>query len=90
MAASVLNTPRAMEVSVFVVRAFVKLREMLATHKEVLRKLEEMETRYDAHFKVIFDAIRQLMAPPEKKPPRRIGFKSLGDHGINSKSGKLG
>jgi len=76
MAASVLNTPRAIEVSVFVVRAFVKLREMLAAHKDILRKLEEMEKKYDSQFQVVFDAIRQLRAPPDRKSPRRIGFKS--------------
>ena len=74
MAASVLNSPRAIEVSVFVVRAFVKLREVLATHKELARKLDELERKYDAQFRVVFDAIRQLMAPPPETKKRRIGF----------------
>ncbi|MCJ7683086.1 MAG: ORF6N domain-containing protein [Desulfobacteraceae bacterium] len=73
MAASVLNTLRAIEVSIFVVRAFVKLREMLATHKEIERKLIVLEKKYDKQFKVVFEAIRQLMTPPEK-PKKRIGF----------------
>lgn len=73
MLASVLNSSRAIEVSVFVVRAFVKLREMLASHRDLARRLEEMEKRYDAQFRVVFDAIRELMRPPEK-PRRRIGF----------------
>ena len=65
MAASVLNTPRAIETSIFVVRAFVKLREMLATHKELERKLIALENKYDEQFKVVFEAIRALMSPPE-------------------------
>ncbi len=73
MAASVLNTPKAIEVSVYVVRAFVRIREYLATHKELARKLAVLEKKYDAQFKVVFDALRQLMAPPTK-PRRRIGF----------------
>ena len=74
MAASVLNSPRAIEVSVYVVRAFVRLREILATHKELARKLEEMENKYDAQFRVVFDAIRKLMAPPTEPKRGRIGF----------------
>jgi len=74
MAASVLNTPRAIEVSIFVVRAFVKLREMVATHKEIERKLIALEKKYDEQFKVVFEAIRQLMAPPTESKKRKIGF----------------
>jgi hypothetical protein len=73
MAASILNTPRAIEASVFVVRAFVKLREMLATHKELEQKLITLEQKYDEQFSVVFEAIRQLMIPPDKKQ-RKIGF----------------
>ena len=73
MAASVLNSPRAVEVSVQVVRAFVRLREMITSNAELSRKLGEMEKKYDQQFKVVFDAIRQLMAPPEVRK-RRIGF----------------
>ena len=73
MAASVLNSPRAIEASVYVVRAFVKMREVLATHKELVRRLDEMEGKYDRQFKVVFDAIRGLMQPP-KIPRRRIGY----------------
>ncbi len=73
MAASVLNSPRAIEASVYVVRAFVKMREVLATHKELLRRLDEMEGKYDRQFKVVFDALRALMEPP-KIPRRRIGY----------------
>lgn len=78
MAASVLNSHRAIEVSVYVVRAFVKLREMLRTHKELARRLAELEKRiegYDEEIIALFEAIRQLMEPPEKHA-KRIGFRS--------------
>lgn len=78
MAASVLNSHRAIEASVYVVRAFVKLREMLRTHKELARKLAELETKIQGHDEdilALFEAIRQLMEPPEK-PSKRIGFES--------------
>lgn len=74
MAASVLNTPRAVEMSVFVVRAFVRLRQILASHAGLARKLAELEKKYDAQFKVVFDAIRELMTPPEPRKKRPIGF----------------
>ncbi len=73
MLSSVLRSERAVQVNIAVVRAFVKLREMLSTHKDLARKLDELEQRYDAQFKVVFDAIRQLMSQPEK-PKRQIGF----------------
>jgi len=73
MLANVLNSERAAQTSVQVVRAFVKLRQMLASNAELARKLAAMEKKYDAQFKVVFDAIRQLMSPPEK-PKREIGF----------------
>ena len=73
MLANVLNSERATQTSVMVVRAFVKLRQMLASNAELARKLAAMEKKYDAQFKVVFDAIRQLMSPPEK-PKREIGF----------------
>jgi hypothetical protein len=77
MLSSVLNSERAIEVNIAIMRAVVRLRELLATHKDLARKLDELEKRYDSHFKIVFEAIRQLMAPPtppEKK--RRIGFVS--------------
>jgi hypothetical protein len=73
MLSSVLKSERAIMVNIAIMRAFVKLRAILASHKELARKLEELEQRYDAQFKVVFDAIRQLMTPPER-PRRRIGF----------------
>jgi phage regulator Rha-like protein len=75
MLSSVLNSERAVQVNIEIMRAFVKLREMLASHKDLASKLAEMEKRYDSQFKVVFDAIRELMTPPEPKP-RRIGFQS--------------
>jgi hypothetical protein len=76
MVASVLNSPRAVEISVYVVRAFVKLREMLDTHKELGLKLAELEKRiavHDEDISTLFEAIRQLMEPPGKSG-KRIGF----------------
>ncbi|MBM4141271.1 MAG: ORF6N domain-containing protein [Nitrospira sp.] len=73
MLATVLNSPVAVQASIHVVRAFVRLRQMLASNVELARKLDALEKKYDAQFKVVFDAIRQLMAPPEPKH-RRIGF----------------
>jgi len=74
MLSTVLNSGRAIEANIRIMRAFVKLREMLSTHKDLARKLADMEKKYDPHFKVVFDAIRQLMKPdePKKKP---IGFR---------------
>jgi phage regulator Rha-like protein len=73
MLANVLNSERAAQTSVQVVRAFVRLRQMLASNAELARKLEALEKKYDAQFKVVFDAIRQLMSPPEAKR-KEIGF----------------
>ena len=77
MAASVLNTSRAVEVSVYVVRAFIRLRELLSTHAELSQKLAELESRVDGHDEQIaelIEAIRQLLSPAEK-PERRIGYR---------------
>jgi hypothetical protein len=73
MAANVLNSKTAVRASIQVVRAFVRLRQILATHEELARKLAALENRYDKQFKVVFDAIRQLMTPVEKER-RPIGF----------------
>ena len=74
MLSSVLQSKRAIHVNIEIMRAFVKLREVLATHKDLARKLEDLEKKYDSQFKIVFDAIRQLIAPPEK-PKREIGFR---------------
>jgi hypothetical protein len=77
MAASVLNTPRAVEMSVFVVRAFVRLRNFLATHKDLAEKVAELERKlasHDEQIVAIIDAIKRLMAPTGPADKRRIGF----------------
>jgi len=73
MLSGVLTSPRAIKVNVEIMRAFVRLRKILASHAELARKLEELEKKYDSQFKVVFDAIRQLMAPREGKR-RRLAF----------------
>ena len=76
MLASVLNTPRAIEVSVFVVRAFVRLREIFSTHKALAHKLVELESKFKTHddaIRSLVSAIRELMAAPERRP-KKIGF----------------
>lgn len=74
MLSSVLNSERAIEVNILIMRSFVKLREMISTHKDLAKKLEGLEQKYDSQFKMVFDAIRQLMAPAESKNKRAIGF----------------
>lgn len=74
MLATVLNSERAIQVNIAIMRAFVKLRELMSTHKDLARKLDDMEKKYDTQFKVVFDAIRQLMSPPAKQR-RKIGFR---------------
>jgi hypothetical protein len=81
MLSSVLRSRRAVQVNIAIMRAFVRLREMLLTNAELARKLADLEKRYDAQFKVVFDAIRQSMSPPvvPEKPKRRIGFHTRED-----------
>jgi hypothetical protein len=79
MLSSVLRSERAVEVNIQIMRAFVKLRELLGTHQELARKLDAMEQKYDHQFKVVFDAIRKLMEPPLIPKKRRIGFHVRGD-----------
>ena len=74
MLSSVLNSKRAIQVNIEIMRAFLRLREIVATHKDLARKLELLEKKYDHQFRVVFEAIRQLMAPPEPQQKRRIGF----------------
>jgi len=73
MLSSVLNSESAIQVNILIMRAFTKLREMLSTYKELKRKIEDMEKKYDLQFKVVFDAIIQLI-DTESKPRRKIGF----------------
>ena len=80
MLASVLNTQTAVETSVLIVRAFVKFREILSTHKELERKILKLESKYDKQFRLVFEAIRKLMQQETNKKDRpRIGYKIKGD-----------
>ena len=74
MLSSVLNSDRAIKVNIEIMRAFVSLRQLLASNKELAKRFDELEKKYDSQFKVVFDAIRQLMIPPEPKR-RKIGFR---------------
>jgi ORF6N domain len=75
MLSSVLRSKQAIIVNIEIMRAFVKLRQMLASHAELSRRLDELESKYDKHFRVVFDAIRQLMAAPARGL-KEIGFRS--------------
>ena len=74
MLSSVLRSQRAVLVNVEVMRAFVRLRQMLASNADLARKLAALEKKYDAQFKMVFDAIRELMTPSDPKKKRPIGF----------------
>ena len=74
MLSTVLNSERAIQVNIAIMRAFVKLRELLATNKDLSKRLDELEKKYDSNFRIVFDTIKQLMMPKEK-PKRPIGFK---------------
>ena len=89
MLSSVLNSGQAINVNIEIMRAFVRLRQMSTAHKDLERKLAALEKKYDRQFKVIFDAIRALMKPPEKprkiypvKPPARAGRECMAQIGI--------
>ena len=77
MAASILNSPRAIEVSVFVIRAFVQMRDAVASHRGIAKRLDQLERKIGTHDRAIgqiLDAIRQLTQPPDPPRRRRIGF----------------
>ncbi len=74
MLSSVLRSNRAVQVNIEIMRAFVKLRQMLASHADLAKKFEDLERKYDKQFKVVFEAIRQLMIPPEPRQKSQIGF----------------
>ena len=73
MLSSVLRSQRAVQVNIEVLRAFVRLRQLLTSHGELSQRLDELEQKYDQQFRAVFDAIRQLMTPPQA-PRRRLGF----------------
>jgi hypothetical protein len=75
MLSSVLRSSRAIQVNIAVMRAFVRIRALLGSHEELARQLADLEKKYDANFKIVFDAIRELMAAPSS-PRRAIGFRS--------------
>ena len=83
MAANVLNSDRAVRMSVLLVRTFIRLRAMVVSHADLARRLDELEQKYDTQFKVVFDALRALMDPPtpERGMRRPIGFRRLGAAG---------
>lgn len=74
MLSSVLHSERAIQVNIAIMRAFVRLRQMLASNAQLARRLNELEKRYDVQFRAVFEAIRQLMEPPPEPPRPRIGF----------------
>ena len=76
MLSSVLNSDRAIQVNIQIMRTFTKLREMLMAHKDLKRKIEDMEKKYDYQFKIVFDAIKQLLEPPTE-PKGKMGFRAL-------------
>ena len=76
MAANILNSPRAVSMSIHIIRAFIQFRRVLATHADLARKLVTLEKKYDSQFKVVFDAIRQLVEPPPRSK-REMGFHTM-------------
>jgi hypothetical protein len=84
MLSSVLRSPRAIQANIAIMRAFVRVRALLVSNEELARKLEDLEKKYDAHFKIVFDAIRELMSPPAPQP-RAIGFRSARGAGARGK-----
>jgi hypothetical protein len=87
MLSSVLNSERAIEVNIAIMRAFVRLREIMTSHKDLARKLDDLERKFSEHdqkFHIVFEAIRQLMAPPpEPAEKRRIGMSPCGKPSVS-------
>ena len=82
MLSSVLRSKRAVQMNILIMRAFVTMREMLIEHKDLSKRLDELEKKYDKHFAIVFDAIRQLMAPPPAPLPKKsYGFDTGRDDG---------
>ena len=74
MLSSVLNSERAIQVNIEIMRTFSKLRQMIETHKDLKKKVEEMEKKYDGQFQIVFDALRELLEPPAAPKKGKIGF----------------
>ena len=81
MLSSVLRSERSVRVNIEIMRVFVRLRQVMSTQADLVRRLDELEQRYDGQFKAVFDALRQLVAPPERSR-RRIGFKEVRGHSL--------
>ncbi len=75
MLSSVLNSQRAIDVNIAIVRAFVKLRKLIESHKNLAEKLEEIEKKYDHQFKIVFDVLKQLMEPEKNESKQEVGFR---------------
>lgn len=75
MLSSVLRSPRAVQVNIMIMRAFVKMRELIASHKDLAARLDELEKKYDHQFNYVFEAIRELIIPPERKKKGEFGFR---------------
>ncbi len=75
MLSSVLRSKRAIAVNIHIVRTFTRMREMLLTHKELREKIDKMEQKYDKNFRVVFDALKEMLAMKEEEPRRKIGFR---------------
>lgn len=88
MLSSVLNSKRAIEVNIMIMRAFVKLRKMMATHKDLAQKLQQLEKKYDGQFHAVFEAMRPLITA-EDKPKRKIGYVSE-SKAVYRTSGQMG
>ncbi len=88
MLSSVLNSKRAIQVNIQIMRTFTKLRELIATHKDLVKRLNELEKKYDGQFQIVFEAIRQLI-DIEEKPKRKIGYISE-SRAVYRTSGKRG
>jgi phage regulator Rha-like protein len=76
MLSSVLNSKRAIQINIEIMKTFVRMREMLISNREMSKRLDELEAKYDEQFQSVFEAIRQLMLPPPGPPKRKIGFHS--------------
>ncbi|MDZ7697518.1 MAG: ORF6N domain-containing protein [Deltaproteobacteria bacterium] len=87
MLSSVLNSDQAIEVNIAIMRVFIRLRQMLSSHKELKRKIEAMEKKYDEQFGVVFEAIKQLI-DVEDKPKKKIGFEVKEETAVYSQRGK--
>jgi hypothetical protein len=80
MLSSILNSDRAINVNIEIMRVFTRLRTLLASHADLLRRLDSMEKKYDKQFQVVFEAIRQLMTPPDEPSKRRMRYHAEEEH----------